>query len=72
MEYQICFKDVNPDNEEEFLNETSLAVSEDLKAAMWIKGALEIAWVSDESEEKPNRVFFVNEIETDDSEEETN
>ena len=61
LEFDICFKDINPDTGEE--KTTILGTSKELKGAMWIKTALEMHWLSGEGENDPNREFFVQERE---------
>jgi hypothetical protein len=56
LEFDICFKD-------EGKEPVVLATATELKAAMWIKAALETHWYSDGGDNDPNREFFVQERE---------
>lgn len=68
LEFDISFKDIDPDTGD-VTKEVVLATSSDLKASMWIRGALEFQWFSPEGEQDPNREFFVKEREVEDIEE---
>jgi len=68
LEFDISFKDVKEGVEDKVV---ILATSKDLNAAMWIKGALDLQWASEENqkilvEDDPEREFFVQEREIED------
>ena len=66
LEFDICFRDINSESGEK--TEVVLATAKEIKAAMWIKVALETHWFSGESENDPTREFFVQEREVEDDE----
>lgn len=69
LEFDICFKDIDPDSGD-VTNEVVLATATELKAAMWIKAALQTHWCSDEGDNDPNREFFVQEREVEEEDDE--